>query len=70
MNSSFRRMVLEDNGGTHVHLGAIINPSGDLDRSVIPVHFLKDVVQDVPGVGDKGDTASDDAEVSDASKAQ
>ena len=63
MNSSFRRMALKNGEVTHTHLGAVVNPSSDLHWLVCPVHLLQDVVQDVPGVGNRGDATSNDAEV-------
>ena len=63
MNSSFRGMTLKDREASHMHLGAIINPRSDLNRLVSPMHLVQDVVENVPGVRNRGDTPSNDAEV-------
>ena len=52
VDSRFGGVVLEYGCVTQMHLGAVIYPSCDLNWLVGPVHFIKNVVQDVPGVGD------------------
>ena len=48
---------------TNMHLRAVVDPSIDLNWLLSPVHFIKDVVQDVPCVGNRSDAPSHDAEV-------
>ena len=63
MNSGVRGMALKNGEVTHMHLGAIINRRSDLNRLVSPMHLVQDVVENVPGVRNRGDTPSNDAEV-------
>ena len=46
-----------------MHLRAVVNPSCDFNWLVGPVHLVKNIVQDIPCVGNRSDTTSNDAEV-------
>ena len=63
MDGSFRGVVLKNGTVTHMHLRAIINPRSDLNWLVCPVHFIENVVKDVPRMGHRGDTPSNNAEI-------
>ena len=46
-----------------MHLRAVVNPSCDFNWLVGPVHFVKNIVQDIPCVRYRSDATSNDAEV-------
>ena len=63
MDGSFRGVILKNGEVADMHLRTIIDPRGDLNRLVRPVHLVQNVVKNVPGMGHRGDTPSNDAEI-------